>query len=61
MWTVDTWEKNGVLYQLMDEGYTDRIFDKDLGLDVSQTDVHKPIFRKGSIQELKLALNKVKE
>lgn len=22
MWTIDTWERNGVRYQLMDEGYT---------------------------------------
>jgi hypothetical protein len=22
MWTIDTWERDGVRYQLMDEGYT---------------------------------------
>lgn len=34
MWTVDTWKKDGVTIQLMDEGYTQRIFAEDL--DVTQ-------------------------
>lgn len=25
MWTVDTWHLNGCIYQVMDEGYTQRI------------------------------------
>ena len=29
MWTVDTYEKNGIRFQLMDEGYTSRIFVMD--------------------------------
>lgn len=36
MWIVDTYIKNDITYQLMDEGYTDRIFVKDK-LDVYQT------------------------
>ncbi len=45
MWTVDTWRRDGVTVQLMDEGCTTRIMAP--GLDVSQTDVRDLAYQTG--------------
>lgn len=60
MWTVDTWKKNGIIFQIMDEGYTNRIFSKELGLDVLET-MHGITWKKGDIETLKQALIIVNE
>jgi hypothetical protein len=46
MWTVDTWRRDGITVQLMDEGYTTRIMVP--GLDVSQTDVRDLEYQEGN-------------
>ncbi len=58
MWTVDRWEKNGVVYRLMDEGYTTRISCKESGLDVLET-MHGIEWKSGDIDALLIALQKV--
>jgi hypothetical protein len=45
MWTVDTWRRDGITVQLLDEGYTTRILAS--GLDVSQTDVRDLVYQEG--------------
>jgi hypothetical protein len=56
MWTVDTWKFEDVIYQLIDEGYTDRIFVKDLGLDVVVHCDDTIKYNNGDINKLKEAL-----
>ena len=55
MWTVDTWENNGIIYQLMDEGATGRLFLKD-ELDVLSDYHDKLTFQKGNMDTLKKLL-----
>lgn len=50
MWTVDTWRRDGVTVQLMDEGYTTRIMAP--GLDVSQTASRDLEYREGNMDLL---------
>lgn len=47
MWTVDTWENNGIIYQVMDEGYTERIFIPEV-LDVIKNYNNDIVFKIGS-------------
>jgi uncharacterized protein YfkK (UPF0435 family) len=57
MWTVDTYEYNGVTYQLQDEGYTDLLQNKKVCM--TQT-YDQPIhFRKGNEQDLLDIYNKI--
>lgn len=50
-WHADIWELNGILVQLMDGGYTRRLFVKDV-LDIRQTYTFPPEIVKGNIEEL---------
>lgn len=54
MWTTDTWRKKGIVYQLTDEGYTSRIFSKELELDVIET-MHGITWKNGDIKALEAA------
>lgn len=50
MWTVDTWRKDGITVQLMDEGWTTRIVAS--GLDVSQSGTHDLQYHEGAAEQL---------
>ena len=52
MWTVDTWKRDGVTIQLMDEGYTRRIFSDCV--DVFYNEFNGMRFNKGSEQDLEI-------
>ena len=54
-WTVDTWMYNEVWFQLMDEGYTDRVYLKNK-LDVYKNYKDDLFFKKGDINTLKEVL-----
>ena len=53
MWTVDTWFFNGVIFQVMDEGYTSCIFTDTLSCLNHQREV---IFSKGTSKDLEETL-----
>jgi hypothetical protein len=50
MWTIDTWKKNGVSFQLMDEGATSRVFSLDFDVVLNYYDV--PTFHRGCIADV---------
>ena len=50
MWTVDTWQRDDVTAQLMDEGWSRRL--RAPGLDVSQSGMNPVQFREGTQQLL---------
>ena len=50
MWTVDTWEKDGVKVQLMDEGYTRKIYSDCV--EVTFNEFNGMVFYKGSLEDL---------
>jgi hypothetical protein len=54
MWTVDTWFFNGVIFQVMDEGYTSCIFTDTLSVRINPQD--KLIFSKGTSKDLEETL-----
>lgn len=60
MWTVDTWKKNGVYFNIMDEGYTERIFVSDILEAVRKYD-DSIIFYKGDVDTLGSVLNSLNE
>lgn len=51
-WNVDTWKKGNISYQIMDEGYTERIFIRNR-LDVIRNYEGSIIFRIGDLGVLK--------
>lgn len=53
MWTVDSWELDGVVFSLMDEGYTERIYVKDK-LEVIKRYDNKLIFKTGNYEDLEI-------
>jgi len=52
-WTVDSWELNGVVFSVMDEGYTERIFVKGK-LEVIKRYDNKLLFKMGSYEDLEV-------
>lgn len=65
MWTVDTWERNGVKYQLMDEGYTQiitadglEVVEGYLGGELGEINIK---YEKGNEQMVKDLIMKLKE
>lgn len=56
IWTVWGWMYKDVMFQVMDEGYTDAVFVKDR-LFVYSTMNNEPTFRKGNIEILKEVLD----
>jgi hypothetical protein len=59
LFTVDTWEFHEVFYQLMDEGYSERIFKKNV-IDVIQTYNREPVYYIGTEKDLQEVLNLIK-
>ncbi len=60
MWTVERWELDNVVFMVMDEGYTDRIFLKDK-LDVIKKFNNDIEYNIGGKEELEKLINKYKE
>ena len=60
MWTVERWELDNVVFMVMDEGYTDRIFLKDK-LDVIKKFNNDIEYKIGGKEELEKLINKYKE
>ena len=60
MWAVDTYKKDGVIFQLLDEGYTERIYVKDK-LDVYKYYNDEIEFKKGDVDDIQQVLEKLKE
>jgi len=50
MWTVDTWRREGITVQMLDEGWTTRIMAP--GLDVSQSGDKPFEYREGNVDLL---------
>jgi hypothetical protein len=50
MWTVDTWQKNGITIQLEDEGYTKAILTDNLQVRLNYD--NSLSFSKGSVEDL---------
>jgi len=50
MWTVDTWQKNGITIQLEDEGYTKAILTDNLQVRLNYDNSLR--FSKGSVEDL---------
>ena len=50
MWTIDTWEKNGIKVQLMDEGWTRKIHSDCV--EVTFNEFSGMVFYKGSLEDL---------
>ena len=50
MWTLDTWEKNGIKVQLMYEGYTRKIISDCV--EVTFNEFNGMVFYKGNEQDL---------
>lgn len=59
MWTVDTWKLNDITYQVMDEGYTEKIYTDVVS--VIRNYENKLTFEKGNEKLLKATLELLEE
>lgn len=51
MWTVESWKKDGIIFSIMDEGYTERIYIKDT-LEVIKRYDNRLVFKLGTYEDL---------
>lgn len=60
VWTVDTWVRDGVTVQLMDEGWTTRIISDTVAAMMSGT-AKTPVFTVGSEADLEQLLQRLEQ
>lgn len=60
MWTVDTWKKDGVTVQVMDEGYTTKVFSDSFEVIIGYNGKEYVRFEKGSVNDLNECLSSMK-
>lgn len=51
MWTVESWEKDDIVFSIMDEGYIERIYVKDT-LEVIKRYDNRLVFKLGTYEDL---------
>lgn len=51
MWTVESWKKDDIIFSIMDEGYTERIYIKDT-LEVIKRYDNRLVFKLGTYENL---------
>ena len=51
VWTVESWQKDDIIFSIMDEGYTERIYIRDT-LDVIKRYDNRLVFKLGNYEDL---------
>lgn len=51
MWSVESWKKDDIIFSIMDEGYTERIYIKDT-LEVIKRYDNRLVFKLGTYEDL---------
>ena len=51
MWAVESWKKDDIIFSIMDEGYTERIYIKDT-LEVIKRYDNRLVFKLGTYEDL---------